>query len=146
MPWSQPKEFKDDDSHQPKGRRSVLRQEHLAADQALEWVPKEAEALRRRGQNADSEPRSHARSNIYAREVASASQALEMAPMVQVGGFDTAAAAVGEKFHGRRNVMTRETAEQSSDAPRASGVGADGVPMYNRKQMLPPCAPRATAH
>lgn len=142
MPWSQPKEH--DDSLLVKARRSTLHHERLAADQALEWVPKEAEATRVRMGDKDSEIRSHARVNIYAREVGGAAQTLEMAPMVQVCGFQSeAAAAVGGQYHGRRNIIARETAEESGDAPIARGFADEGVPSYARKTMLPAYVPRA---
>jgi len=143
MPWSKPQE--KDDSDASKARRNVLRHEQkehergLAefGNQALEWVPKEDMIGRSRGDN-ESDLRSHARVNICKREVTGANQTLEMAPMVQVCGFQSAAeAAVGLKYHGRRNVMVRETAEESNDAPRASGLADERVPTYGRKQMLP---------
>lgn len=138
MPWSQPKE--EDDALVPKARRRTLHHEQQAADQALEWVPKEA-ATQKGDQDHDS--RSHARVNNYAREVLNAAQTLEMSPMVQISGFGSkAAAAVGPQYHGRMNVLARETAEDSSEAPVVSGFVNGGVPSYNRKSMLPPCVPR----
>lgn len=143
MPWSQPKE--EDESQLPKARRRVLHHEQRAADQALEWVPKEAMSSAPRGDN-ESDLRSHARVNICKREVLGANQTLEMAPMVQVSHMPSAsAAAVGPQYHGRRNVMARETAEESNDAPLASGMADEGVPTYGRKNMLPPYVPRAAA-
>jgi len=145
MPWCQPTEH--DDSVKPKARRSTLKNEHLDADQALEWVPEAVEAVRSRAKlDCDSELRSHARVNIYTREVRGAAQALEMAPMVQVCGFDAAAAQVGEKFHGRRNVLRRETNEESVEAPKASGYADGGVPTYGRKNLLPPRPTPQQAH
>lgn len=152
MPWCKPKE--EDDSQVPKARRAVLHHERLAADQALEWVPKEAMTTRPHAPRADGDnesvARSYARCNSYKREVLGAAQTMEMAPMVQVSHFGIGqnAAAVGDKFHGRRNILVRETHEDSTDAPVASGYG--DCPSYSRKQMLPPCVPRApgplTAH
>lgn len=141
MPWDKPKE--KDESLLPKGRRQLLRNEALEADQALEWVPSICQA-QRKGEG-DSEIRSHARINVNAREITGAAQSLEMMPMVQVNGMMEAAAAVGQAYHGRRNVLKRESVEESNDAPRASGYCDEGQPVYNRKQMLPPYVPRATA-
>jgi len=139
MPWTQPN--MQDDALLPKARRHTLHHERMEADQDLEWVPTGCQKGAKG--DRDSENRSHARVNIYAREVGSASQALEMAPMVQAGLFMAqAAAAVGPKYHGRRNILSRETAEDSTDAPIASGYGGDGVPTYARKSMLPPYVPR----
>lgn len=147
MPWCKPKE--EEDSQGPKGRRAILHHERLAAEQNLEWVPKEALTTRPHGDN-DSDVRSYARHNVCKREVLGAAQTMEMAPMVQVShfGIGESVAAVGDKYHGRRNILVRETKEESTDAPVASGYG--DCPTYARKQLLPPCAPRApgplTAH
>lgn len=135
MPWATPKE--NDDLGQPKARQHTLRREHMDADQTLEWVPERAP------RDNDSDVRSHARVNIYDREVGNAAQALEMAPMVQISGFN--AKAVGEQFHGRRNILHRERGEESNDAPRASGFTDEGVPVYQRKSLLPPYVPRVSA-
>lgn len=143
MPWCQP--TMADESEKPKGRRHVLRNEHLDADQELEWVPKEVEEARFRPQGENQiDNRSHARVNIYAREVTGAAQAFEMAPMVQVPGFTTAAANVGGKDHGRRNVIHREAAKesQSAEGPIAQGYNEEGVPTYGRKVLLMPHGPR----
>lgn len=141
MPWQQPKE---EDVHlAPKGRCHTLKHERRAADQALEWVPAQA-AKPARG-DGESDVRSHARVNIYAREVGNAAQTLEISPMVQVRGLqgDTMAA-VGDKDHGRRNVLARETADESLEAPIASGFsGGSAVPSYGRRAMLPPPVPRS---
>lgn len=137
MPWTQPQE-KDEDVL-PKARRRTLHHEHMAADQALEWVPKEAAKLPK---DQDSESRCHARVNVCRREMGNAAQTLEMNPMVQVSSLNEASAAVGAQYHGRRNILARETAEESNEAPIAHGYN-DAVPNYSRKTQLPPCVPRA---
>lgn len=137
MPWAKPKE--QDESQVPKARRHVLQNERKAADQEYRQAIKES-----RPPVDESDVRSgYARVNRHVRELRDAAQAIEFAPMVQVNGFTSAAeAAVGEKFHGRRNVLARQTAEESIEAPIASGLADYGVPTYARKSMLPPCAPR----
>jgi len=134
MPWSQPKER--DDEHLPKGRVSTLHHERQDADQARR--DEQQEALGAMRVDGVFEMRSHARVNIHARELKDSHQTLEMAPMVQVSGFEGPTG----KYHGRRNIMAREGAEESTDAPRACGFADNGAPVFNRKQMLPPCIPR----
>jgi hypothetical protein len=137
MPWSKPKE--QDEALLSKARRYVLHHERMEAEQDLEWVPKQAVRNKK-----DEDARSHARTNTYANEVRHAAQTLEMAPMVQVCGLEQAkraAAAVGPQYHGRRNILVRETAEESVEAVIASGVVDDGVPFHGRKNMLPPYVP-----
>lgn len=137
MPWSQPNV--EDDSRQPRARRHTLRHERLAADQDLEWVPKAAT----QGQgDAESELRSRARVNVHARELANAAQTLEMAPAVIACSVEAANACTGVQYHGRVNVLTRETAEDSAEAPAASGYADGGVPTYGRKRLLPPYVKR----
>jgi len=137
MPWTKPQE--EDEAVQPKERKHTLRRERQAADQNLEWAAIQHDA------DSKSEIRSHARVNINQREKSGAAQTLEFAPAVQV--TNAIAANVGAEFHGRRNVLARETAEESTNAPITSGLSGDGgVPNYSRKQMLPPCIPRVAAH
>lgn len=142
MPWCKPKE--EIESYQPKERRSTLQRERKAADQVLEWVPSICQVAKTDG---ESEVRSHARVNINAREVGNAAQTLEMAPGVQICRLQELAseshAAVGPRYHGRKNVMARQFAEDSSECPIASGFADEGVPTYNRKSLLPPYVPRA---
>lgn len=134
MPWTEAKNSVE--APLARERRHVLRRERQDADQTLEW----AHEPKTNTVDAASEIRSHARINVHARELTDAAQVIEMAPSVQVS--NTSIAAVGPQYHGRRNILARETAEESTDNPMGRFGYEGDVPHYGRKQLLPPCAPR----
>jgi len=139
MPWEQPKE--KDGLPLPKARRWTLLHEQLAADPSIEAHRAQAKG------DQDSEIRNHGRVHVYAREVGNAHQALEIAPMVQVCGLQADTVPAVERYHGRRNILARETAEDSTDGPTASSFAGDGAPSYGRRSRLPPPADvKASCH
>lgn len=132
MPWTVPKE-EDDPANRVAARRHTLRHEQKAADQSLEWVPREAIASRPPSSDA---ARSRGRVNVHSREVGGAQQSLEFAPAVQAA---TAQAAADAKYHGRINVLKREVSKHDEyvEAPRQTGITADSdVPAYGRRTLL----------
>jgi len=133
MPWCPPKPF-EDGAPKPAARRATLRHERQEADQCLEWVPAASSCAPK---NVDA---CHARRNVCKREVLDSAQTLEFAPGVQMKNLPN----VGKGYHGRVNVMQRESGQESGDNPVAAGYSG-GVPIYNRKTMLPPYVPRVSA-
>lgn len=131
MPWAIPKEEEDLPMRAP-ARRHTLRHEHLAADQALEWVP----AMPSRPLSGESRSRSHARVNVYARELGGAPQALEISPAVQAAAAQTLAAA--GTCHARVDVLKREQVKQDAytEVPRGRLGSETDVPTYGRRGML----------
>lgn len=115
----------DDPEARQVGRRHILKHERYAADQALEWVPSQANLIRAAlGKDAD-----HSRISAFKKEDGEAFDFLH-------GAIRNAPEVLGDKFHGRRNVLTREQSSmQSLDMPRASGYQG-AVPSYARDGRL----------
>jgi len=116
----------DDDGEEQKNvaRRNVLRHELQSAEQALEWVPALANMGRARSMDID-----YSRVNAFKKEDGEAFEFLS-------GAIRNTSIPGGDKFHGRRNVLSREASSlQSLDMPRANGH-AGAVPSYGRDGRL----------
>mmetsp|Transcript_74897 Transcript_74897/g.207362 ORF Transcript_74897/g.207362 Transcript_74897/m.207362 type:complete len:248 (-) Transcript_74897:155-898(-) len=124
MPWAPTAETDHADPEQAPNaaRRSVLRHEMQAADQALEWVPKN-------GARARSMDAEYGRINAFKK---ADGEAFDFLP----GAHKNASVPIGVLNRGRRNVLMREHSSlQSLEGPRANSFDG-GVPYFARDNRL----------